>query len=77
MCLAVLAMNIASFSATGMGASYKIIAKEGFHAAELNLIRNILTFFIAIAWCFFTDINPLRAFPADKKLPLFIRMSFG
>ena len=77
MWVAVIAMNIAVFSTTGMGASYKVIAVEGFHPAELNLIRNSLIFLVSLIWCCFTRVNPLNEFPHDKKLSMFIRMAGG
>ena len=77
MCLAVIAMNIATFSATGTAATYRTIAREGFHPAELNLMRNSIAFFVSIIWCYFTDTNPFNAFPTEKKLPLLIRMTMG
>lgn len=48
--LAVVAMNIAAFSTTGMTATYRIIASD-FHAAEFNLIRNICSLIAACIWC--------------------------
>lgn len=77
MLVAVIAMNIATFSATGMSASYRIIANEGFHPAELNLMRNALTFLVSLIWCYFTGLNPLKEFPLDKKMPLLWRILFG
>ena len=77
MMVAVIAMNIAVFSATGMGASYKVIAAEGFHPAELNLMRNTLSFLVSLIWCCVTRVNPLNEFPHDKKLSLFVRMAAG
>ena len=77
MLVAVIAMNVAAFSATGCGAAFKVIAAEGFHAAELNLMRNSLAFIISCIWCCVTGLNPLKEFPLDKKPSMLIRLVAG
>jgi len=60
-----------------MQASYRVAAREGFHAVELNLIRNFLAFFVASAWCWFTSTAPFEKFPHEHKTALLIRMAGG
>lgn len=74
---AVLFMNFAVICETGMQASYRVAAREGFHAVELNLIRNFLAFFVASAWCWFTSTAPFEKFPHEHKTALLIRMAGG
>ena len=62
---------------TGMKAAYRGIAREGFHAAELNLIRNSLVFVVMSIWCCISNTSPFEKFPVDKKLPLMTRMIGG
>ena len=53
-------MNISAASATGMTASYRVAAEGGFHAADFNLIRNVLSFCIAMIWCWWMGYGPFR-----------------
>ena len=53
-------MNLFAISATGMTSTYRIIAEEGFHAADFNLLRNFFSITIAIIWCAIAGINPIR-----------------
>lgn len=68
-------MNIALASATGASASYRIIAREGFHPAELNLLRSAFSFVVASIWCFFSGTNPFDEFPLKKKPALFANIA--
>lgn len=74
---AIVAMNLALMCATGMAASYRVIAREGFHPAELNLVRSTFSFIVGLIWCVLTKTNPLYEFPVDKKMPLFGNLFFG
>mmetsp|Transcript_37287 Transcript_37287/g.49054 ORF Transcript_37287/g.49054 Transcript_37287/m.49054 type:complete len:87 (-) Transcript_37287:333-593(-) len=65
--LAILAMNIAALCATGLTSTYRIIAKEGFHAADFNLLRNFLAITVAIIWCACIKANPIKQFPSARK----------
>lgn len=74
--LAVVAMNIAAFSTTGMTATYRIVASD-FHAAEFNLFRNICSLIAACIWCAVQGYNPIKLFPSDKKGVLVTRCLTG
>ena len=65
--LAVIAMNISAACATGMTASYRIAAEGGFHAADFNLIRNVLSFCISVIWCCSMGYGPIKLFPSHNK----------
>lgn len=77
MFLAILFMNICAVCATGMTGTYRIIANEGFHAADFNLLRNILLVTIAIIWCSIVGVHPIKQFPWNKKLALSFRVILG
>ena len=76
-CIAIFAMNMAALCCVGMTSSYRVIAREGFHAAELNLVRNGFSFTVAIIWCLINKTNPLSQFPSDKKGSLATRCVSG
>ena len=75
--LAVLSMNLFAICATGMTSTYRIIAEEGFNAADFNLLRNLLAITVAIIWCAIVRVNPIKQFPSTKKNALFWRMVTG
>ena len=69
-------MNFAAATTTGMAASYKVIA-DNFHPAEFNLMRNCLSFVVALIWLGLIKTNPIKAFPTEKKWALFWRCITG
>ena len=48
--VAIISMNVAALSATGMTATYRVIGKEGFNAADYNLYRNLISLGASIIW---------------------------
>lgn len=74
--LAVIAMNIAAFSATGTTAVYRSIAEE-FHAAEFCLFRNTISFIVTCFWCLWSGYNPRTQFPMRGKCALATRILAG
>ena len=70
-------MNLQAISATAMTATFRLIAQEGFHAVDYNLVRNIQGLFLAGIWLLVTCQNPLKLFPWDQKWTLFLRIIFG
>ena len=74
--LAIVAMNIAAFSTTAMTATYRIVGRD-FHAAEFNLLRNMISLIAACIWCACSGYNPLKLFPSDKKGILLTRCLSG
>ena len=75
--MAIFAANMAAMSCVGLTSSYRVIAREGFHAAELNLLRNALSFIVAVIWCLINKTNPFSQFPHDKKVSLATRCVAG
>ena len=70
-------MNIAALTTTMLTASFRVIAEEGFHPAEFNLMRNLLSFVAACIWCATMGYNPIKLFPSEKKWTLVIRCITG
>ena len=70
-------MNIAALSNTGLTATYRIIAEQGFHPADFNLIRNFWSLFLSLIWCYFIGVNPLNSLPKDKRGYMVLRCLSG
>ena len=75
--LAIIAMNISATGATGVSATYRIIAAEGFHPGDFNLFRNLVALTVAIFWSSCSRVHPIKDFPKGKRWPVFGRMFFG
>ena len=76
-CAAIVSINLQAICATAMTATFRLIAQEGFHAIDYNLVRNVQGLFLAAIWLFVAGQNPLTLFPRDQKLTLFFRMVCG
>ena len=62
-CRAVIAMNVATLSNTGLAVAFKYISADGFSAVDYNLCRNVTGIIISIIWARCLGINPLKRFP--------------
>ena len=74
--LAIIAMNIAAFSVTGMTATYRSIATV-VRPVEFNLLRNSMSFIVACIWCRCLSYNPVKEFPSQQKFTLLVRIVTG
>lgn len=70
-------MNISATGATGVSATYRIIAAEGFHPGDFNLFRNMVALTVAILWSSCSRVHPIKDLPKGKRWPVFGRMLFG
>ena len=75
--IAIISMNVAALCSTGMTVTYRVIAKEGFHAADYNLYRNVLSFTVIIVWLWIAAQNPFKLFPRERKCLLLFRILCG
>ena len=77
-CRAIMAMNFAALSTTGMMASFKYIAAEGYHAADFNLLRNVVGLLITTIWTrVLIGLNPFKTFPLHYKGWMLVRLVCG
>ena len=68
---------MASLAVTGMTCFYRIIAEEGFHAADFNLFRNAYSFLISLIWLQIDGNKPWTNFPSHKRYTLVSRTILG
>ena len=71
-------MNFAALSNTGMMASFKYIAAEGYHVADFNMLRNVVGLIITTIWTtVLIGQNPYKTFPLHYKGWMLVRLVFG
>lgn len=70
-------MNVAALTTTAMAATFRVVAEQGFHPAEFNLLRNIMALICACIWCYSSGYNPLKMFPWENKGAMLTRCITG
>ena len=70
-------MNFAALCTTGMMASFKYIAAEGYHAADFNMLRNVVGLIITTIWTVLIGLNPFKTFPLHYKGWMLVRLLAG
>ena len=74
---AILAMNFFCIGSVGQSACFKIVSNGGVKLYDYQIFRNLAILILSSLWLWKVGINPVTAFPMNKKKTVCIRTAMG